>query len=156
MFLCCARLFHLCPTLCNPMDCSPSGSSVHGIFQARILEGIALPSSRESSWPRDCTHVFCSPALQADSSSTEPLGKPWISHRYTYVPSHMNLLPPPPLFHPSKLLQSPSLSSLSYTANFLWLSILHIVYMIPCYSLHSSHLLSFLHLPLPPYPAPCL
>ena len=47
-----------CPTLCDPMDCSPSGSSVHGILQARILEWVAVPSSRESSWPRDGTHVF--------------------------------------------------------------------------------------------------
>ena len=34
-----------CPTLCDPMDCSPSGSSVHGILQARILEWVAMPSS---------------------------------------------------------------------------------------------------------------
>ena len=37
------------PTLCNPMDCSPPGSSVHGIPQARILEWAAMPSSRGSS-----------------------------------------------------------------------------------------------------------
>ena len=48
-----------CPTLCDPMDCSPPGSSVHGILQARILEWIAMPSSRVSSWPRDQTHVSC-------------------------------------------------------------------------------------------------
>ena len=47
----------LCPTLCNPMDCSPPGSSVHGILQARILEWVAMPSSRGSSQPRDGTHV---------------------------------------------------------------------------------------------------
>ena len=41
--------FVLSPTLCNPMDCSPSGSSVHGIFQARILEWVAISFSRESS-----------------------------------------------------------------------------------------------------------
>ena len=41
------------PTLCNPMDCSPPGSSVHGILQARILEWVAMPSSRGSSQPRD-------------------------------------------------------------------------------------------------------
>ena len=41
-----------CPTLCNPMDCSPPGSSVHGISQARILEWVAMPSSRGSSCPR--------------------------------------------------------------------------------------------------------
>ena len=44
-----------CPTLCNPMDCSPPGSSVHGILQARILEWVATPSSRGSSQPRDQT-----------------------------------------------------------------------------------------------------
>ena len=42
-----------CPTLCDPMDCSLPGSSVPGIFQARILEWVALPFSRGSSQPRD-------------------------------------------------------------------------------------------------------
>ena len=40
-------------TLCNPVDCSPAGSSVHEIFQARILEWVAISFSRESSRPRD-------------------------------------------------------------------------------------------------------
>ena len=44
-----------CPTLCDPMDCSPPGSSVHGILQARTLEWIVIPFSRGSSWPRDWT-----------------------------------------------------------------------------------------------------
>ena len=44
--------------LCNPMNCKPPGSSVHGILQARILEWVAMPSSRGSSWPRDRTHIF--------------------------------------------------------------------------------------------------
>ena len=43
------------PTLCDPMDCGPPGSSVHGILQTRVLEWLAIPSSRESSWPRDQT-----------------------------------------------------------------------------------------------------
>ena len=46
-----------CPTLCNPMDCSLPGSSVHGIFQARMLEWIAIPFSRGSSQPRDWTQI---------------------------------------------------------------------------------------------------
>ena len=45
----------LCPTVCNPMHCSPRGSSVHGILQARILEWVAVPFSRGSSRPRDQT-----------------------------------------------------------------------------------------------------
>ena len=44
-------------TLCDPVDCSPPGSSVHGILQARILEWVAIPFSRRSSQPRDRTQV---------------------------------------------------------------------------------------------------
>ena len=43
----------LCLTVCNPMDCSPSGSSVHGIFQARILEWVATSYTRGSSQRRN-------------------------------------------------------------------------------------------------------
>ena len=46
-------------TLCNSMDCSPPGSSVHGILQARILEWVAISSSRGSSQPKDWTQVSC-------------------------------------------------------------------------------------------------
>ena len=42
---------------CNPMDCSPPSSSVHGIFQTRTLERTAISSFRGSSWPRDRTHT---------------------------------------------------------------------------------------------------
>ena len=55
--VCSAKSLQLCQTLCNPMNHSPPGSSVHGILQARILEWIAKPSSRRSSQPRDRTHV---------------------------------------------------------------------------------------------------
>ena len=48
-----------CPTLCNPMDCSSPGSSVHGILQVRILEWVAIPFSWESSPPKDRTWVSC-------------------------------------------------------------------------------------------------
>ena len=48
----------LCPTLCDPMVCSLPGSSVHGILQGRILEWVPIPSSRESSQPRDRTQGF--------------------------------------------------------------------------------------------------
>ena len=48
-----------CPTLWEPMDCHPPGASVRGIFQARILEWVAMPSSRGSSQPGDRTHVSC-------------------------------------------------------------------------------------------------
>ena len=50
---------HLCPTLCDPMDCSPPGSSVHEIPQARILEWVAMIFSRGSSWAMYRTRVSC-------------------------------------------------------------------------------------------------
>ena len=46
-----------CVQLCNPMDCSPPVSSVHGIFQVRILEWVVISFSRGSSWPRDRTSI---------------------------------------------------------------------------------------------------
>ena len=46
-----------CPTLCDPMDCSLPGSSVHGIFQARVLEWGAIAFFGRSFWPRDWTRV---------------------------------------------------------------------------------------------------
>ena len=50
---------HSCLTLCDPMDCTPRGSSVCGIIQARILQRVAISCSRGSSQPRDRTCVFC-------------------------------------------------------------------------------------------------
>ena len=60
-----AKSLQSCPTLCHPLDCSPPGSSVHGILQARILELVAISFPRGSSQPR-------SSALQVDSLPSEP------------------------------------------------------------------------------------
>ena len=58
--------------LCDPVDCSLLGSSVHGILQARVLEWVAMPSYKGSYWPKDHTGVSCS----ADGFFTaEPPGK---------------------------------------------------------------------------------
>ena len=62
-----------CLTLCDPTHCTLLGPSVHGIFQARILEWVAVPFSRGSSCPRNWTG---SPALQADSLPAELPGNP--------------------------------------------------------------------------------
>ena len=88
-----AKSLQLCLMFCNPMDCSPPGSSVHGIIQSRLLEWVAIPFSRGSSWLRDgtrvayafCTGRFCSLPLV-------PSGKPineeialviiWVLHRH--------------------------------------------------------------------------
>ena len=48
-----------CPTLCDPLGCSLSGSSVHGIFLARIVKWVAISFSRGSLWPRDRTYISC-------------------------------------------------------------------------------------------------
>ena len=71
--LVCTKSLQLCPTLCDPVDCSPLGASVHGILQARILEWIAMPSSRDLSNPGIEPRA---PALQVDSLPSEPPGKP--------------------------------------------------------------------------------
>ena len=64
-----------CLTLCNLMDCSPPGSSVHGIFQERILERVAISYSRGSSRSRDWTWVSCISYWQADSLPLAPPAK---------------------------------------------------------------------------------
>ena len=54
-----ALVTQLCPTLCDPMDCSPPGSSVHGISHTRIWEWVAIPFSKGSSQPSEWTWVSC-------------------------------------------------------------------------------------------------
>ena len=71
---CCCLVTGLCLTLCDSMNwSSPPGSSVYGIFQARILDWVGISSSRGSSQPRDWTCV-CSSGREV--STTEPRGKP--------------------------------------------------------------------------------
>ena len=65
-----------CLTLCDPMDCSPPGSSGHGILQARTLVWVAVHFSRGSSWPRDRTRV----------SSVFCIGK-WILYHWCHLGS---------------------------------------------------------------------
>ena len=72
----------LCPTLCDPMGCSPPGSSIHGIFQASILECIAISFSRGSSWPRDWTCISCQSRFT-----------PW-SGKFTHARELLSLYPP--------------------------------------------------------------
>ena len=63
----------------RPMDCSPPGSSVHGIFQARILEWVAISSSRGSSWPGDRTPILRSPEMEGRFFIT---GTTWAAPRF--------------------------------------------------------------------------
>ena len=75
-FSCVCVLFtQSCPTLCDPMDCSPPGSSVQGVLQARILEWVAIPFSRDLP---DSGIEPGSPALAGGFFTTEPPGKPTV------------------------------------------------------------------------------
>ena len=70
------KVAHSCPTLCDPI-----GYTVHGILQARILEWVASPFSRESSQPRDWTQVS---HMQVDSLPAEPQGQPRNTETYPF------------------------------------------------------------------------
>ena len=82
-----AQLCQSCPTLSEPTACSPPGSSVHRILQTRILEWVAMPSSRVSSQPRDQTRSLMSPALAGGFFTTSTT---WEAHltSYTYLSLH--------------------------------------------------------------------
>ena len=75
-----------CQTLCDPMDCSPPGFSIQGIFQAKVMEWVAISFSRGSSWPRDQTWVshivgrcFTVWAKESANAKAEELGlDPWV------------------------------------------------------------------------------
>ena len=154
-----------CPTLCDPMDCRPPGSSLHWISQARKLEWVAMPFSRASSWPRDWTaflffffplsnflffKIYFNWRLITILWWFLPyidINQPWVD---MCSPSWPSLLPPShpiPQGHPS----APALSTLSHASNLDWWSFSHmVIYMFQCYSLKSSHL----HL-LPQSPKDC-
>ena len=66
----CAKSLKLCPNLCNLMDCSASGSSVHGILQAKILEWVAMPSSGDLPDPGNEPVFLMSPVLAGRFFST--------------------------------------------------------------------------------------
>ena len=81
--------------LCDPMDCSPPGSSVHGILQARVLEWVATPSSRGSSQPcveKIKTVSSASPPLQVDSLLLSDQGSPVCSFLSLTVCSSLTLM----------------------------------------------------------------
>ena len=71
----CGQSLQSCLTLCDPMDCSTPGSSVHGILQPSILEWGAMSSSSRSSQARDQIHTCCSSGTSGGSLTSEPLGK---------------------------------------------------------------------------------
>ena len=96
--VCVCSVAQSCLTLCHPMDCSPPGSPVHGILQARILKWIAMPSSRGSSrsWDQTCVSSVSCIGKQVLYPLVPPLRLLKNMECFTYVPSlcrdHANLL----------------------------------------------------------------
>ena len=72
-----------CPTLCDLINCCPPGSSVHGILQARIMEWVAMPSSRGSSQPRDRIHILHIAGRFSTVWATRELEDLWTLELYT-------------------------------------------------------------------------
>ena len=86
--MCVCSVVQLCPTLSDPMDCSPPGSSVQGIFQARYWSGLPFPSSGDRPNPGIKPESTVSPALQADSLLLSHQGSPkliFLLQHYVYV-----------------------------------------------------------------------
>ena len=130
-FRCAYVLSHV--WFCDTMYCSPPGSSIHGIFQARILEWVALSFSRGPSWPRDWTSVSCISCFgrrilyhyatwEASFRCTAKWFQVYI-YIYIYI-YHISILFQ--LLFPYRLLQNIKYSSLCYTVGPCWLSVLHI------------------------------
>ena len=82
-----AKSLQLCLTLCDPMDCSPPGSTVHEILQARILKWVAIPFSRGSSPPRDQTRIsfVCCVGRYPRTTST-----PWEA-QHVHIPQNLGV-----------------------------------------------------------------
>jgi len=70
-----AKSLQLCPTPCDPINCSLPGSSVHGILQSRILEWVAISISRGSSWSTDRTQISYSSCIGRQVLYLVPPGK---------------------------------------------------------------------------------
>ena len=81
----CALWLQSCLNLWNPMDCSPPGSSVHGMLQARIPKWVGVSSSRGCSRPRDRSCVSSASCIAGKFFITEPLGKPKMMCSYTIL-----------------------------------------------------------------------
>ena len=92
-----AKSLQSCPTLCDPMDCSLPSSSVHGIFQARVLEWVAIPSPGDLPNPGIKPMSLASPVLADGFFTAEPPGKPkyrWADAKAQYFFFGCNLFLP--------------------------------------------------------------
>ena len=86
-----------CPTLCDPMDCSLPGFSIQGIFQARILEWVAISFSR-SSWPRDWNWVSCIVSRCFTIWATREVQDSWVQIAEVHIKGMISVSPDSPIF----------------------------------------------------------
>ena len=89
----CAKLLQSCLTLCKPMDCSPPGSSVHGILRQEYWSGLPCPSPKDLPNPGIKLVSFVSPALQADSLPIELSGNVGKFTNWNFWMPFLNNLP---------------------------------------------------------------
>ena len=88
IFPCVCLAAQLCPTLCDPVDCNPPASSVHGILQARTLEWVAMPVSSGSSRPRDWTRVLLGRQILYHWATQEAQSLYTYTHLHAWMFSH--------------------------------------------------------------------
>ena len=120
------------PTLCNPMDGSLPGSSVHGIFQVRILEWVAIFFSRGSSWPR----VSCIGRWISLSHQGSPTHISRLSFQVTMFSALHGLFPLPGMLFPHIV---------------MWLTLLSPLWVLKCHLLSEFSQLKLQAVPLPAY-----
>ena len=124
----CVNLSTVCVHVCSassvvsnflwPMDCSPPGSSVHGILWARILEWVAMLSSKGSSQPRDWTQSSCVASIAGTFFTTEPPGKPCLSSNICFSAVFVQSLSRVRLFVTPMDCSMPSFPVLHYLSEF--------------------------------------
>ena len=130
-----AKSLQSCLTLSNPVNCSPPGSSVHIILQARILEWVVMPSSRWSSQPRDQTHILYFLHWQVSSLHHSTLIKKSCSHP---SPHSWPPLPTLPSLHPSSSLVTTALWSMWFVnllSPHMWETIWYLTFSVGLISL---------------------
>ena len=108
-----------CLTVCYPKNCSPPGSSVHGIFQARILEWVGVSSSRESSQPSDWTRALlhCRQILYHLSHQGNPYASTFVGSLLCLYPTNVG----------NMISGSSAFSSFSKPSLYTWKSLVHIL-----------------------------
>ena len=130
IYTCTCQLLQSCLTFQDPMDCSPPGSSVYGIFQAKVVEWVSMPSSRGSFWPRDWTRISCASRVAGGFFTCWVTGEA-LTHMHTHTHTHTHTHKLLHIIFHYRLLQDTEYSFLGYTVGPCWLPIFCIVILWP-------------------------